>query len=81
MNANPQRDIINKVFKKADIDASGFHIFRHTVGTTLVKKNKSFKYVQAYLHHKDPRTPLKYIHNIDYNQKEGDSIMQDFISS
>ena len=40
---NPQRDIINKVFKKANIDASGFHIFRHTVGTTLAENNIPFK--------------------------------------
>lgn len=79
--ANPQRDIINKVFKKAGIDASGFHIFRHTVGTTLAENNKPFKYVQSFLHHKDPRTSLKYIHMVDFKQSEGDSIMKDFIGS
>ena len=79
--ANPQRDIINKVFKKAGITASGFHIFRHTVGTVLAMNNTPFKNIQAFLHHKDPRTPLKYIHLVDYDQSKADNIMQNFISS
>lgn len=79
--ANPQRDIINKVFKKAGINHTGFHIFRHTVGTTLAENNVPFKNIQAFLHHKDPRTPLKYIHLADYNQSRADNIMQNFISS
>ena len=79
--ANPQRDIINKVFKKAGIDATGFHIFRHTVGTTLAKNNVPFKNIQAFLHHKDERTSLKYIHLIDYEQAKADNIIQNFMCS
>ena len=79
--ANPQRDIINKVFKKAGINYTGFHIFRHTAGTTLAENNIPFKSIQAFLHHKDPRTPLKYIHLVEYNQVKADNVIQDFISS
>lgn len=79
--ANPQRDIINKVFKKAGIDATGFHIFRHTVGTTLAKNNVPFKDIQAFLHHKDERTPFKYIHQVAYEQSKADNIIQNFMSN
>ena len=79
--ANPQRDIINKVFKKAGVNANGFHIFRHTVGTTLANNNVPLKHIGAFLHQKDPRTPLKYIHLAEYNQAKADNIMQNFIAS
>lgn len=79
--ANPQRDTINKVFKKAGIDASGFHILRHTAGTTLAENNIPFKDIQAFLHHKDPRTSLKYTHSSNYSQSRSDNVMQNFISS
>lgn len=78
--ANPQRDIINKVFKKAGIDATGFHIFRHTVGTVLSKNNYSLKHIQKFLHHADERTSLKYIHLVDYEQSRADNIIRNFMS-
>jgi len=78
---NPARDTINKVFKKAGIKANGFHILRHTVGTILAENGIPFKSIQAFLHHKDARTPLKYIHQVENNQAKADNAIKNFISS
>ena len=76
---NPQRDIINKIFNKAGIDANGFHIIRHTVGTTLGEK-RHIRKVQAFLHHKDIRTTMKYVHNTDDEFPVENDIIKDFLN-
>lgn len=77
--ANPSRDIINKIFNKAGIEANGFHIIRHTVGTELGDKSHPRR-VQAFLHHKDIRTTMKYVHNTDEEFTEENNILKNFLN-
>lgn len=76
--ANPSRDIINKIFNKAGIEANGFHIIRHSVGTTLGEGTTPTK-IKAFLHHKDVRTSMKYVHNTDDDFTNEHNIIKNFL--
>lgn len=77
--ANPSRDIINKIYEKAGLDVNGFHIIRHTVGTTLAENGASDFEIQAFLHHDDFRTSKKYTHTKPKMLKNADNIIRDFL--
>lgn len=42
---------INSVYKKAEIDASGFHILRHTMASLMFAKKIDIKYISKFLGH------------------------------
>ena len=67
-----------QIFKKAGIKANGFHIIRHTVGTELGDKSHPRR-VQEFLHHKDIRTTMKYVHNTDDEFAVENDILKDFL--
>ncbi len=76
--ANPSRDIINKIFNKAGIEANGFHIIRHSIGTTLGEGTTPTK-IKGFLHHKDIRTSMKYVHNTDDEFTKEHNIIKNFL--
>ena len=76
---NPSRDIINKIYDKAGLDVNGFHIIRHTVGTTLAENGATNFEIQAFLHHEDFRTSRKYTHVKPKTLKNADNIIRDFL--
>jgi integrase len=78
---NPSRDIINKIYNKAGLDVNGFHIIRHTVGTTLAENNAPDIEIQSYLHHEDYKTSRKYTHAKPKMLLNAANIISDFINS
>lgn len=45
------RKSINAVYKAADVDATGFHILRHTMASLMFAKKIDIKYISAFLGH------------------------------
>ena len=59
------RKSINSVYKRAGIDATGFHILRHTIGSLMFAKKIDIKYISAFLGHSGIQVTYdSYIHLI-----------------
>ena len=58
------RKSINSVYKAANIDASGFHILRHTMASLMFSKGIDIKYISEFLGHSEVQiTYNSYVHN------------------
>ncbi len=62
---------LKTLFKNCNIDASGFHIFRHTSGSKLYEKGVNIKTISEQLGHADTSiTSNIYVHLDEQNKKD-----------
>lgn len=76
---NPSRDIVNKIYKKAAVNANGFHIIRHTIATILAQNNISAIALKTFMAHSDLRTTYKYVHQTKNLLLEATDVIDKFM--
>jgi len=55
-------DMIRRTYRRAGVDASGWHVLRHTFATNLVTRGIPLYHVQALLGHSTPMMTQRYAH-------------------
>lgn len=72
---NFERDL-NAIFKRADINASGLHVLRHTMASLMLAKGIDIKYISAFLGHSSVSVTYNYyIHIIREMEDKANELM------